>query len=50
MTAFLSFDVMPTGRREGADLPRDLRITERPVARKVTLEEAARQFGATRWR
>ncbi|MDR7523147.1 MAG: hypothetical protein QN168_11845 [Armatimonadota bacterium] len=45
MTAFQSFEVMPRGWRAGAGLPRDLRLVERPMARKVTPEEVVRQFG-----
>jgi hypothetical protein len=37
---------MSKGWRGKTDLPHDLRLAERPRARKVTLEEAARRFGA----
>jgi len=46
MAAFLNFETLPRGWRTGASLPRHLRLAERPVARRVTVEEAASRLGA----
>ncbi|MDQ7859360.1 MAG: sigma-E factor regulatory protein RseB domain-containing protein [Armatimonadota bacterium] len=46
LAVFLSFEVMPRGWRAGADLPRGLRLAERPVRRTITREDATARLGA----
>jgi hypothetical protein len=46
VAAFLSFEAMRAGWRAGAGLPRDLRLSERPAARRITHVEAVARFGA----